>query len=73
VFCLVDQIVTYGYGTQDMIITGGYFSSGSDVFTRVIAAMEKKNVSYTLIDYRYIHPGLADHTLFDDLMGRVET
>lgn len=70
---MVDQIVTYGYGTQDMIITGGYFSSGSDVFTRVIAAMEKKNVSVSWIDSAYCEDGLADHTLLDAVIGRMES
>jgi hypothetical protein len=69
------NIVLGGYSSENnnLIVTYGFSGRGSLIFDRVIAAMEKKNVSYTLIDYRYIHPGLADHTLFDDLMGRVET
>lgn len=72
-------LITYGLNTssstygKSLLITGGLSSRGSPVFNRVIAALEKKNVSYTLIDYRYIQPGLADHTIFDELIGRVET
>jgi hypothetical protein len=70
---MADQIVTYGYGTQDLIITGGYFSSGSDVFNRVISALEKKNVSVSWIDSAYCKDGLADHTLLDEIIGRLES
>jgi hypothetical protein len=72
-------LITYGLNTssstygKSLLITGGLSSRGSPVFNRVIAAMEKKNVSVCWIDSRYIEAGLADDTIFDELIRRMES
>lgn len=47
-------------------------SPTSELFAKVIEAMEAVSTGYTLIDYRYIKRGLADHTLIDDLLEAME-
>jgi hypothetical protein len=72
-------LITYGLNTssstygKSLLITGGLSSRGSPVFNRVIAALEKKNVSISWIDSAYCKDGLADHTLLDEVIGRMES
>lgn len=68
------SIVTGGYISADdnsFIVTRGY-TTYNPWITRLIEQLEKTSVSTNLIDYRYIQPGLADHTPLDDLFGRLE-
>jgi hypothetical protein len=69
------NIVLGGYSSENnnLIVTYGFSGRGSAVFDRVIAAMEKKNVSVSYIDSKYIQDGLADHTLLDEVFGRMES
>jgi hypothetical protein len=69
------SIVTGGYISNDnrLIVTYGYSGRASPIFDRVIAAMEKKNVSTSWINSKWVKDGLADHTLFDEIIERVES
>lgn len=52
-------IITQGYvAGNPFIITQGYHGVVPWI-ARMIEALEKTSVGYTLIDYRYIEPGLA--------------
>lgn len=65
-------IITQGYNAGNpYIITQGYHAT-VPWLSKMIEVLEKTSVGYTLIDYRYIHPGLADHTPLDDLIERLE-
>lgn len=67
--------VTEGFSSENSThyqVTDG-FETSTPWITRMLEELEKHNAGgYTLIDYRYIQPGLADHTLMDDLVARLE-
>ena len=41
-------------------------------FADIIARLEKKNVSVNWINYKWIKAGLADHTIADEVIARLE-
>ncbi len=49
-----------------------YSTTISTVFDDVIARLEKKNVSTNWINYEWIKAGLADHTIADEVIARLE-
>lgn len=69
----IHSIVTGGWGESIHYLVTGGFETSLAWFARMLEALEQTSAgSYTLIDYRYIEPGLADHTPLDDLIGRLE-
>ncbi len=49
-----------------------YILTYGTLFDEVIAGLEKKNVSVNWIDYEWIEAGLADHTVADEVLARLE-
>ena len=62
----VDAYWADGYWQEE------YYPNNVDqLLRRILLRMEKKSIGYTLIDYLYIEPGLADRTPLDNLLEKM--